>query len=320
MLKKIILRKIMVASTMVLVLLMLYFIPLKSNEIDLNKKAQVEYIYPNDLEAIYLLDTNNNLTRSMISVNKENELTKAKSLIEELTINSNKSDIIPKGFKSLIPKDTKVNNLTLENKVLKIDFSKEFLNVSPNNEEKLLESLIYTLTSIDGIDKIIIYVDNKKLEYLPHSHIKLPEFFDKSYGINKKYELATINNIDSYTVYYVFNCNNDTYYTPVTKYINNENQDKVRIIIDELATSLLYESNLMSYLDNNVKLLDYEITDKVIKLNFNEFILSDITDSLILEEVMYTIGLSLCDEFNLEEVIFSVNNREISTFSLKMLD
>jgi len=73
----------------------------------------------------------------------------------------------------------------------------------------------------------------------------------------------------------------------------------------------------MSYLNSNVKLLDYEITDKVIKLNFNDLILSDITNNLILEEVMYTIGLSLCNELDVEDVIFEVNNQEISTFFSK---
>ena len=76
----------------------------------------------------------------------------------------------------------------------------------------------------------------------------------------------------------------------------------------------------MSFLDNNVKLLDYEIIDNKIKLNFNNLILSDITSNVILEEVMYTIGLSLCDELDVEEVIFEVNNEEISTFSPKSLD
>ena len=63
-----------------------------------------------------------------------------------------------------------------------------------------------------------------------------------------------------------------------------------------------------------------EIMSKLYKLNFNDLILSDITNNLILEEVMYTVGLSLCDEYDIEEVIFLVNNEEISTFSLKLLD
>lgn len=314
MLKRIMFRKIAVASSILLVILMLYLIPSNKEEIDLNKNQKLEYIFPNDLEVIYLLDSNDYLSRTKISVNNKDEVSKASDLIEGLTIKGKKKDIIPNGFKSLIPADTKVLDIKLKDGILVINFSNEFNNVTKDYEEKLIESLTYTLTSIDGIDKIEIYVEGKKLTNLPNSKKKLPEYLDKNYGINKKYELTNLSDIDSYTIYYVLNYNDEVYYTPVTKYINNQNQDKVKIIIDELASSLVYESNLMSYLDMNVKLLDYEITDKVIKLNFNDLILSDITNNLILEEVMYTIGLSLCNDLDLEEVIFNVNNREISTF------
>ena len=317
MIKKLLLKKIAVATSLLLVMLMLYLIPANREEVDLNKNQKLEYIYPNNLEVIYLLDSNNYLSRAKISVNNKDEISKA---TDGLTVNGKKHDIIPNGFKSLLPSNTKVNNISLKNGILTIDFSKEFNNIKEEYETKLIESLTYTLTSIKGIEKIAIYIDGKKLESLPNSKTKLPEYLDKSYGINKKYEFTNLSNIDSYTIYYVFNYNNESYYTPVTKYVNNENQDKVKVIIDELSSSMVYEKNLMSYLDSNVKLLDYEMTDKVIKLNFNDLILSDITNNLILEEVMYTIGLSLCDDLDVEDVIFKVNNQEISTFSIKSLD
>ena len=320
MLKKMLYRKITIATSILLVILMLYLIPTNKEDIDLNNNQTLEYVYPNDLEVIYLLDSNNYLSRTKINVNNKSEVSKASDLIEGLTTNGKKKDIIPNGFKSLLPENTKVLDIKLNNGILTIDFSKEFNNIKEEYEEKLIESLTYTLTSIKGIDKIEIYIEGNKLINLPNSKKKIPEYLDKSYGINKKYELTSLSDIDSYTIYYVFNYNNDTYYTPVTKYINNQNQDKVKIMIDELSSSLIYESNLMSYLDTNVKLLDYELTDNVIKLNFNDLILSDITKNLILEEVMYTIGLSLCDEFNIENVIFEVNNHEIATFSMKSLD
>ena len=320
MLKKMMLKKIAVATSILLVMLMLYIIPTNKETVDLNKKQQLEYVFPNDLEVIYLLDNNNYLSRTKISVNNKDQISKATDLIEGLTINGKKQDIIPNGFKSLLPKNTKILDIKLKEGLLTVNFSKEFNNIQKEYEEKLLESLAYTLTSINGIDKLEIYVENEKLTHLPKSKIKIPEYLDKNYGINKQYMFTNPSDIDSYTIYYVLNYNNEVYYTPVTKYIDNEKQDKVKIIIDELTSSLTYETNLVSYLDANTKLLDYEITDDVIKLNFNEFILSDITNNLILEEVMYTIGLSLCDELNVNDVIFEVNNREISTFSLKKLD
>ena len=319
MLRKMMYRKIFVASSLLLVILMLYLIPSNNTEIEIQNQT-LEYVYPNDLEVIYLLDDFDYLSRTTISISNEDLISKSTDLIEVLKTDGKKKDIISNGFRPLLPKETKLLNISLKDKILTIDFSVEFNNIKKEYEEKLIEALTYTLTSIDGIDKIEIYVEGNKLTKLPNSKKALPEYLDKEYGINKSYELTSLNDVYSYTVYYVNNYNNESYYTPVTKYINNDNQDKVKIIIDELATSITYETNLMSFLDTNVKLLDYEIIDNKIKLNFNNLILSNITSNVILEEVIYTIGLSLCDELGVEEVIFQVNNEEISTFSSKTID
>lgn len=318
MLRRMLYKKIMVATSILLVILMLYLIPSNKDEIEIEQK--LEYIYPNEVDTIYLLDNYDKISRTMISVNKQNEISKAIDLLDGLTINGKKQDKLPNGFRGLLPIGTRVLDISLHDKILKINFSKEFNNIKKEYEEKLIEALVYTLTDIDGVDKIEIFIEGVKLKELPNSKKLLPEYLDRGYGINKEYELTNLNDIDSYTIYYVMNYNDEVYYTPITKYINNQGQDKVKIIIDELATNLTYESNLMSYLDSNIKLLDYEIVDKTIKLDFNEAILSNITSSKILEEVKYTIGLSLCDELEIEKVVFLVNNKEISTFSLKSIE
>ena len=318
MLRRMLYKKIMVATSILLVILMLYLIPSNKDEIEIEQK--LEYVYPNEVDTIYLLDDYDKVSRTMISVNKQNEISKAIDLLDGLTINGKKQDKLPNGFRGLLPIGTRVLDISLHDKILKINFSKEFNNIKKEYEEKLIEALVYTLTDIDGVDKIEIFIEGVKLKELPNSKKLLPEYLDRGYGINKEYELTNLNDIDSYTIYYVMNYNDEVYYTPITKYINNQGQDKVKIIIDELATNLTYESNLMSYLDSNIKLLDYEIVDKTIKLDFNEAILSNITSSKILEEVKYTIGLSLCDELEIEKVIFLVNNKEISTFSLKSIE
>ena len=318
MLRRMLYKKIMVATSILLVILMLYLIP--SNKGELEIEQRLEYVYPNEVDTIYLLDNYDKISRTMISVNKQNEISKAIDLLDGLTINGKKQDKLPNGFRGLLPIGTRVLDISLHDKILKINFSKEFNNIKKEYEEKLIEALVYTLTDIDGVDKIEIFIEGVKLKELPNSKKLLPEYLDRGYGINKEYELTNLNDIDSYTIYYVMNYNDEVYYTPITKYINNQGQDKVKIIIDELATNLTYESNLMSYLDSNIKLLDYEIVDKTIKLDFNEAILSNITSSKILEEVKYTIGLSLCDELEIEKVVFLVNNKEISTFSLKSIE
>lgn len=318
MIQRMLYKKIAVATSLLLVILMLYLIPSNKNEIKMEERF--EYVYPKEIDTIYLLDSYDKISRTEISVNKDDEIEKVKELMEGLTINGRKQDKIPNGFKGLLPIGTKVIDASLKEGILRINLSKEFNNIKINKEEKAIEAITYTLTSIEGVDKIEILVEGEKLEYLPNSKKQLPKYLDRKYGINKEYELTTLEDIDSYTVYYVMNYNEMIYYTPVTKYVNKQGEDKVKIIIDELASNLAYQSNLMSYLDNNIKLLDYEIVDNTIKLDFNEAILSDITSGKILEEVKYTIGLSLCDELNVKEVVFIVDDQEISIFSLKSIE
>ena len=76
----------------------------------------------------------------------------------------------------------------------------------------------------------------------------------------------------------------------------------------------------MSYVNANVSLIDYSIDQDTLKLNFNDSIFSDSTSENILEEVVYTISLSVFDNYPVQEVVFLVNNEEIYKNSSKKLE
>lgn len=316
MLKRMSIKKIMVSTCAIIVLLIIYILPDNSREIKL-KNNKIEYISNDIVGTIYLVDSNNYVARTSIPTCKCEGVDIAKDLLEGLIIDGNKSDIIPNGFRSILPSGTSILNLELKDKTLTINFSKELLEVSPNEERKMIESIVYTLTSIKGIDKIKIQVDSSPLTKLPNSKELLPEVLDKSYGINKTYDLVTTNNIVSYTTYYVNKYNNNEYYVPVTKYINNKDNDIIKVIIKELSSSPIYETNLMSYLNAGAVLEDYELLDSNLKLNFNELLLNDINKKNLLEEVIYTISLSMDNYYNnLETVSFYINNEEVYTVNI----
>lgn len=304
------------ATFTLMVLLILCLIDKNDKEIELDT-SNIEYIYSNMLDSIYLLDKNDYVALTSITTCDCDILDKSKDLLNGLIIDGAKSAIIPNGFRSIIPTGTSILDVKLDNKVLTVNFSKELLDISSEYEEAMIESIVYTLTSIEGIDKVNIQVEGKELTKLPHSKKNIPTSLDKSYGINKVYDINNTKDIDSITLYYVNSYNDNKYYVPVTKYINNDSQDKIKVIIEQLSNSLTYESNLMSYLSDNAKLLDYEIDDKTIKLNFNNMILSDISSNNILEEVVYTIGYSINEVVDVDEVVFYVNNEKICNFLLK---
>ncbi len=319
MLKKMSIRKIIISTFTLFILLIIYLIPSNDeNEIEL-KNSGVEYTYSNNLNPIYLLDSNDYVARTSIKTCACDGVERAKDLLEGLIIDGKKSNIIPNGFKSIIPPETQILDLQLQEGTLTINFSKELLDINEKYEEKMLEAIIYTLTSIEGIDNVIIQVEGEPLTKLPQSGKQLPTVLDKSYGINKIYELTSTKDITSYTTYYVSTYNDNYYYVPVTKYINNENQDKIKVIIEEMSSAPIYESNLMSFLNVNTKLLDYEQEDNILKLKFNDMILSDITSNNILEEVIYTISLSMNDMLGVTEIVFYAEDEEIYTSNINEL-
>ena len=320
MLKKMSIKKIMVSSCAILLLLIIYLIPDNKREINL-KQDKIEYSYNNVVSTIYLVDRNNYVARTSIPSCKCEGVDKAKDLVEGLIIDGNKSSIIPNGFRSIIPPSVRILNLSLDNSILTIDFSKDILDVSEREEKKMLEAIIYTLTSIEGIDKIIIKVEGEVLNNLPKSGESLPSVLDKSYGINKTYDLVNTSDIDSYTLYYVNKYNNNEYYVPVTKYVNSKITDPIKVIIKELSSSPIYETNLMSYLNSEAKLISYDLSEDTLKLNFNSLLLSDVDKKSILEEVIYTISLSMDNIYNdLKEVSFWVDDEEIYVMKMDELN
>ena len=320
MLTRMSIKKIMVSTAAVLILLIIYLITDNRREIEL-KNDGIEYVYDNTGSTIYLVDSNDYVARTTIPTCNCEGKEKADDLLEGLIIGGSKSNIIPNGFRSVIPPGTSVLGLTLEDNVLTIDFSKELLDIAEKEEKKMIEAIVYTLTSIDGIDKVIIKVEGEVLSNLPNSKENLPTVLDRSYGINKTYDLVTTNNIESYTVYYVNNYNDEEYYVPITKYVNGNGDDLIKVIIKELSSSPIYETNLMSYLNAEASLLGYEYTDNNLKLNFNELLLNGIDNKNILEEVIYTISLSANDLYDdLEMVSFYVNNEEVYTMNLSEIE
>ena len=319
MLKRMSIRKIMVATLSLLALFLIYLMPNSNNDNPIEIES-VEYVYTNTLDVLYLLDTNGYVARTTIKGNGGEIIDIAHDIVSALIIDGKRSDIIPNGFRALIPSGTEILDIKLDKDILVINLSNEVLSINSLYEEKMIESIIYSLTNIDGVDGITLKVEGVILDKLPNSGRSLPVILDRSYGINKNYDLVNTNNVNSYTVYYVSKIEESNYYVPITKYVNSNGKDKIKVIIDELSTSPIYEDNLMSFLNSEVSLIDYKLEEDILSLNFSEDIFIDQSNSSILEEVVYTIGLSFSDNYNVKYVSLLVENKEIYENLLKMLE
>lgn len=311
MLKRKLIRKILIATSALFALFLIYIIPNEETNDNLQIDQNLEYLDLNvTTSSIYLLDDYSYLGKTEVVINSKTKEDKIKELVEVLINGGNGENKIPNGFKSILPSETKILSVKYEDKLVKIDFSKDLLDINKDLEEKMIEALVYTITSVEDVEKIIIYVEGNILTKLPQTGINLPSTLDRNFGINKTFEFTKTNDIRQVTVYYMNKHNDNYYYVPVTKYLN-DNREKIKIIIDELSSSNAYNTNLLSYLNSNTELLAIEEQANILELTFNSYIFSDVDTNDILEEVIYTICLSIKDNYDVQEVIIKSENEEV---------
>lgn len=309
MLKRRALRKIIVTTFSLLTVFAICIIPNSLNSKDnfLDTKIDLEYVNNLGTNEIYLLGPNKYLVKTNVLLETDNINTKIRSILDYLTIQ--KSDKLPTGLSGIIPMNTKVNNVEIKESIVTIDFSKELLDVKEELEERLIEAITYSIINIDGVEAITIKVDGNLLTELPKTKKKLPELLNRNFGINKVFDIDNLNSIQKVTLYYLDKISNQNYYVPVTKYLNDD-REKINIIIDNLSSNYIYESSLVSLLNQNTELINYEIEDEIMTLNFNNSIF---THDKILEEVTYTIKESVCSTYLVKSVILEVEGNVEST-------
>lgn len=321
MLKRKMLRKLFIASAALFALFLLYVIPKEPSKDSLKDIPQnLEYIDTTvQTNPIFLLDEYQYLGKTEVVMNSVSTEDKVKELVEVLIRGGAGENRIPSGFASILPSDTKILSVLYEEGLVKINFSNDLLDISEELEEKMIEAIVYTVTSVENVEKVIIYVEGDILTKLPKTGLNLPSTLDRSYGINKTFDFTNTKDINEVTIYYLNKHNDNYYYVPVTKYLN-DNRDKIKIIIDELSTSNAYNTNLLSYLNSKAELLAVQEDADILELTFNSYIFDDVENKDILEEVIYTICLSIKDNYDVKEVIFQMENEEIYKTVLKELN
>lgn len=306
MIKKYTINKICVTSISFFLLLMFYLVPASPN-----KEIKIDKSITDKKEVVvYLMDNDYYLGRMIEYAGYDNIIDLVN---KKLNILINGSDVL-NDFKPLIPKNTKVNSVKIDKNNIYIDFSRELLNVSKYNEEVMIESIIYTITDINGINNIYLSINNEPLRYLPKSKKEIPYPLNRSYGINKEYDINNLKDMTKTTIYFNKKNNDVEYLVPVTK-VMNTNSEKIDIIIEELKSIVNAQYNLNSYINNNLEIVSHEVNKDKMNLIFNEYIL-DKDKSVLLEEVKYAIAESIFDNYDVNEIVFNTKDRNnIATIS-----
>lgn len=300
-------RKIFLTTLTVFILLTVFTITNYNNDNVLRTNLEIEDIAGLKTNVIYLLNDEGLLVQDRVLLDGSSVEEKIEKLLINLIEGSTCS--FADGLSKVIPKGTIIKNVMVGNKYVTIDFSKELLNVSEDKEKSMITAIVYSVMDLDDLLGVSILVEGKSLEEYPNSKEKINKILDKSIGINKNYDITSFNNINKVVIYYLENINDNLYYVPVTKYVNDD-REKVNIIVEELASSYIYESNLMSFLNSNVSLIEYEEKDNIMSLNFNDYLFDG--NDKVLEEVLYSIAYSVFDNYDVSMVSFEVNGEIVN--------
>ena len=287
-----IIRKLFYTTLTTFIIITVYTISsFKDNTLRTN--LELEEVINMKTNTAYLLNKDNYLTKVNIYLDSNKQEEQVKYMVEYLKKNNKR---IERGYKGYIPEKTNILSIEIKDNILYLDLSKDFLE---ENTKVTVPGLVRSLLSIKNIDRVDLKVEK---EYI-NNYDKL---LDDKIAINEEYNINNRKNISEVVIYYLTNDNN---YIPVTKYLNDD-REKIEIIIDELKES--NNSNLISYLNNNLKLNDYEEENDVYILNFNDYLNEDkTTKEYLLNEIAY----SIFDNYQVSSVMFKVNNKNLKLIS-----
>ena len=306
MLKRKALRKILITTFAVFTLFVVYLISDTDMTEELHISPEVSYVASLGMDDVYLLGSNRYLVKTNILLDSNSLEGKIQMLIDYLTINQRNT--LPVGLSGILPEGTKVLGVSIADGTVTLNLSKEVWEGEKELQERLIEGRTYSITSLEGVSGLKLQVEGIQVSEIPATKKIVPEILNKEYGINKVYDLVHSSGVQKVTTYYLNEISNQKYYVPVTKYVN-DSREKIDIIVENLSSSFLYESSLISLLQSDVELMNYQVEDELMLLNFNHSLFDD---EKLLEEVTYQVAYSIFDSYNVKTVLFEVEGEEFT--------
>ncbi|CAM3740932.1 GerMN domain-containing protein [Cohnella lubricantis] len=204
---------------------------------------------------VYLQDRNGYIAPMTLRVGSEDsaDRTPEETAVTWMTSNSESADQLPPGFSPLLPETTKVTSIQSEDGTVTIDFASPFPSVPANQERKMIEALVWTMTELPGVENVKITVDGQALRELPASGLPLPETLSRNMGINLEQASGlTVSQSMAVTLYFSARSEQgEGYFVPVTRLVNRQ-PDRNQAALQELIKGPLDEKKLQPVLTEGV--------------------------------------------------------------------
>lgn len=223
----------------------------------------------------------------------------------------NRNDMARIGLSPIIPSNTEIIGMTIRDGLCKVDFSNPFTNISgKSEEEKLIQSIVYTLTEFPTVEEVQFMVEGDTLGQMPFgTEVSGPLRRENINFLGEKPASDTV------LVYYENTDQMNPMFVPVTKpieVIDDISDANILDVLDSLMIGPPTESGLQSRIPANTKVIGLEITDSIAEVHLSEEILELSEDDNTFDRAVQTIALTIKEYYrNLTGVKIYVNGKAI---------
>ncbi|MBM7838538.1 germination protein M [Alkalihalobacillus xiaoxiensis] len=265
-----------------------------------------------NMRELYLIDANGMVVPQTVTLPKTESL--MKQSLEYLVVDGPLQDVLPNGFRGVIPAGTTVDvNHLKEDKIAIANFSGEFNDYNPDDEKQIFESITWTLTQFEEVDEVKIQINGIELEEMPMSETSIVGNLTRADGINlDSGDVIDMTNSQDVTLYFLSSHENQAYYVPVTRRVENV-ESELATAIEELTEGPNFPmSNLLTQMTTEMELLEEPtLDDGKVVLNFNEAIQTIAGENAVIaQSILDTIALTLTEQEGVEEVSIQVNGED----------
>lgn len=279
----------------------------ENGEGEVTSSTSTEEEAANVMTELYLIDSSGYVVSQTMALPKTESI--AKQALEYLVADGPVQNLLPNGFRPVLPAGTQVSVNIKEDGTAVADFSSEFQNYQPEDELKILQSVTWTLTQFESVKKVELRVNGYDLTEMPVNGTPIDDKgLSRKVGINVDTSgITDLTDTHPVTVYFVSQKGDNTYYVPVTKRVSNKVDNKIEAVVQQLVQGPGYQKDLLSDFTGVALLDEPSVKDGKVTLNFNEAVYGSFEEKIVSEHFMNSLVLSLTEQEGIESVAVMVN-------------
>ncbi|MFD0713935.1 GerMN domain-containing protein [Paenibacillus sp. GCM10027626] len=260
---------------------------------------------------LYLEDHNGMLAPVTVAAGEGDPKQLGQKALEMMIDGSPQSGDLPEGFSALLPQGTEVRGFTVdpEQKLAIVDFTQPFSDYNVADERRIIEAVTWTLTGIEGIQKVELRLEGEKLNEMPVDGFPLEVPLTRAVGINlEAAEGVDYSQSTPVTLYFSAVTDHDeSYYVPVTRLINRTNNKAVSAMEELIAGPLDLSKQLHPVITSDVTVKKISKKDDIVTVELEDAAYQEGQQTPA--EMMQAVVLSLIDNTGLGKVQIVINGK-----------